>query len=184
MFYFLRENLFDDLGLIQLEGHTVETAALDWIDGQKFSAPLPLQTLILDPQYGNNFPDFFDTTVPVMSGRLASFLRKYGADNIDAYPVMLHNKASGEYVSDYFAVNIIGCFNAAKLEESQYRLRFGKPYFTGRIALDNSLTPALPCFRLLYGPGLIVISQHIAEMLARETWTGILVQATEDYAGV
>lgn len=183
MFYFLRENLFDDLGLIQLQGHTAETGALSWISGQKFSAPLPLQTLILDPRSGNNFPDFFDTTVPVMSGRLVAFLQKHGVDNIDTYPVVLHNQVSGEYVSGYFAVNIIGCFNAVKLEESQYRLRFGKPYFTGRIALDSSLAPAATCFRLLYGPGLIVISQHLAEMLDRETWTGILVQATENYAG-
>lgn len=183
MFYFLRQNLFEELDMIQLVGHTPETGALSWIAGHKFAAPLSPQVLMLDPQHGNNFPDFFDSTVPVMSERLISFLVKLGVDNMDTYPVVLKNKISGEEVLGYFAVNVIGCIDATKLEGSQYRLRFGKPYFTGPIVIDDAKVHGASFFRTLYGPGFIVISQDIADALLKETWAGILIQPTENYAG-
>lgn len=184
MFYFLRQNLFEHQGMIQLVGHTAETGALNWIAGNKFAAPLNPQTLLLDPKHGNNFPDFFDTTVPVMSNRLIAFLVNLGVDNMDTYPVVLHNIVSGEDVLSYSAVNVIGCIDATKLESSQYRLRFGKPYFTGTIVIDNSKVNGSSFFRTLYGPGFIVISQRIADALKTEFWSGIVLQPTEDYEGV
>ena len=36
---------------------------------------------MLDPAYGTNFPDFFDTTVPVMSQPLINALHEIGIDN-------------------------------------------------------------------------------------------------------
>lgn len=184
MFYFLRQNLFEHQGMIQLVGHTAETGALNWIAGNKFAAPLNQQTLLLDPKHGNNLPDFFDTTVPVMSDRLIAFLVNLGIDNMDTYPVVLHNNVTGEEVLGYSAVNIIDCIDATKLEGSQYRLRFGKPYFTGTIVIDNSKVNDTPLFRTLYGPGFIVISQSIADALKTESLSGILLQPTEDYEGV
>jgi hypothetical protein len=172
MFYFLRQNLF---------GHTVETGALSWISGQKFQAPLKLQTLIVNPVHGDNFPDFFDSTVPVMSNRLIDFLINLGVDNIDRYPVILNNIASGEDVGGYSAVNVIGCIDAEKLEESTYRLRFGKPYFTGGITIDKEKVGDASFFRTVYGPGFIVISQRIADALKAENWSGILLQPTVDF---
>ena len=183
MFYFLRQNLFEHQNMIQLVGHTAETAALSWIAGHKFEAELKPQTLMLDPAYGNNFPDFFDSTVPVMSNRLIAFLVNLGIDNIDTYPVVLHNIVSGEDVLDYSAINVIGCINAEKLEGSEYRLSFGEPYFTGTIAIDESKVGDSSFFRTLYGPGFIVISQKIADALKTESWSGILLQPTEDYEG-
>lgn len=184
MFYFLRQNLFKQQDMIQLVGHSAETGALSWIAGHKFATPLRPQTLMLDPKHGNNFPDFFDTTVPVMSNRLIAFLVNLGIDNIDAYPVVLHNTVSGEDVLGYSAINVIGCIDATKLEGSQYRLRFGKPYFTGSIVIDDTKVNGAPLFRTLYGPGFIVISKIIADALQKESWAGILLQPTEQYEGV
>lgn len=183
MFYFLRQNLFEHQNIVQLVGHNIETGQLSWITGHKFTEPLKLQTLRIDFKYGNNFPDFFDTTVPVMSNRLISFLINQGVDNMDTYPVVLHNIVSGEDVLGYSAVNVIGCIDAEKLEESQYRLNFGKPYFTGAIVMDDLKVGDSSFFRTLYGPGFIVISQSIADALETEPWSGILLQQTEDYQG-
>ncbi len=184
MFYFLRQNIFEHQNFIQLVGHTPETGVLSWIAGHKFTAPLKPQTLMLDPKHGNNFPDFFDSTVPVMSNRLIAFLVNLGIDNIDTYPVVLHNTVSGEDVLGYSAVNVIGCIDAEKLEGSQYRLRFGEPYFTGTIVIDELKVGDSSFFRTLYGPGFIVISQSIADAFQRESWAGLLLQATEHYGGV
>lgn len=169
--------------MIQLVGHTPETGALSWISGHKFTTPLKPQTLMLDPKHGNNFPDFFDSTVPVMSNRLITFLVNLGIDNMDTYPVVLHNIVSAEDVLGYSAVNVIGCIDATQLEGSQYRLRFGKPYFTGAIVIDDLKAHESSFFRTLYGPGFIVISQDIADALQKESWSGLLLQPTEHYAG-
>lgn len=184
MYYFLRQNLFESLGMIEIEGHTPETGAVDWISGHVFATPIANQTLMLDPSYGKNLPDFFDTTVPVMSDRLLSFLRKHGIDNVDAYPVTLQNKETGQKIDGYFAVNFIGCLDCVKLDESVYELTFGAPDFTGHIVIDETRVYGTNCFRIQGGPGFLVISQDIADALRKETWAGILVQSTEDYAGV
>lgn len=170
--------------MIQLVGHTEETGALNWMSGQKFATPLRPQTLMVDPKQGNIFPDFFDTTVPVMSNRLITFLANLGVDYMDTYPVVLHNNVSGEDVLVYSAVNVIGCIDATKLEGSKFRLRFGKPYYTGAIVIDDSKVKGSSFFRTLYGPGFIVISQNIADALQKESWAGILLQPTEHYDGV
>lgn len=81
---------------------------------------------MIDPKQDTHLSDFVDTTVLVMSNRLITFLVNLGIDNIDTYPVILHNIVSGEDVLHYSAVNVIGCINTEKLETSQYRLRFGK----------------------------------------------------------
>lgn len=184
MFYFLRQNLFEQQNMVQLVGHTSETGTLSWIAGHKFTAPLKPQILMLDPEYGNDFPDFFDSTVPVMSNRLIAFLVNLGVDNMDTYPVVLHNNVSGEDVFGYSVVNVIGCIDAEKLESSQYRLRFGEPYFTGTIVIDDLKAGDSSFFRTPYGPGFIVISKNIADALKTESWSGILLQKTEDYEGV
>jgi hypothetical protein len=93
--------------MIQLVEHTAETGELSWIAGHKFAAQLTPQILMLDPKHGNNIPDFFDSSVPMMSNRLIAFLRNLGVDNIDTYPVVLHNIVSGENVPGYSAVNVI-----------------------------------------------------------------------------
>jgi hypothetical protein len=169
--------------MARLVGHTLETGALSWISGQKFAVSLKSQTLMIDSKYGNNFPDFFDSTIPVMSNRLITYLVNHGVDNIDTYPVVLHNNVSGEDVLSYSAVNVIGCIDAEKLEVSEYRLRFGEPYFTGPIAIDDSKVNGSSFFRTLYGPGFIVISQNIADALQKGAWSGLLLQPTEDYKG-
>lgn len=170
MFYFLRQNLFEHQNMIQLVGHTAEIVTLSWIAGHNFETDLKPQTLMLDPAHGNIFPDFFDSTVPVMSNRLIAFLVNLGVDNMDTYPVVLHNIVSGEDVPGYSAVNVIGCIDATKLEDSQYRLRFGKPYFTGTIAIDELKVGDASFFRTLHGPGFIIISQNIANALKTGSW--------------
>lgn len=184
MYYFLRQNLFETLDMIEIEGHTEETGCLDWVGGQVFTVPLAHQVLMLDPEYGKNLPDFFDTTIPVMSERLLDFLTAQGIHNINVYPVTLQNGETGQQIRGYSAVNILGSLDCANLDESEYEMTFGSPEFTGRILLDEARVQGAKCFRLENGPGLVVISEDIANALSRETWEGLLVQPTERYQGI
>lgn len=182
MYYFLRQNLFDTQNIIEIAGHTAETGALNWIAGRAFARPLGVQELTLDAQYGTNFPDFFDTTIPVMSNRLISFLTDLGVHNLDTYEVILNDK--DKKYPGFKAVNVLGCIDAVDLEESEYRLRFNKPYFTGKIIIDENKINGARFFRLLQGPGFIVVSEEIAKALMEQEWSALLLQPTEHYEGV
>lgn len=184
MYYFLRQNLFETQDMIEIAGHTADTGALDWMGGHAFSEPLGHQVLMLDPGCGKNLPDFFDTTVPVMSERLLSFLRLRGVDNVDAYPVTLQNRETGQQINGYSAVNFMGCLDCANLAESEYEISFGSPDFTGRIVIDEARAHGAKCFRLEYGPGFLVVAQDIADALNKEIWSGLLLQPTELYSGI
>ncbi|UWX04203.1 hypothetical protein H1235_02335 [Pseudoxanthomonas sp. NC8] len=97
--------------------------------------------------------------------------------------MVLRDRASGGEVHGYSAVNVVGCIDATRLEGSRYRLRFGKPCFTGAVAIDEAKAGDRALFRTLHGPGFMVVSAGIADGLRRESWSGLLLQPTAEYAG-
>ncbi len=179
MYYFLRQNLFDILNMYAIENHTEEAAPLNWITGHPFSNPPGILELTLNSQYGTNFPDFFDTTIPLMSQKLLNFLTNLAVHNFDSYSVNLNN--NGKQYQGFTAVNVIGCIDGTDLEKSEYRLRFNKPYFTGKVVIDQNKINGERFFRLQHGPGLIVVSQDIADALMQHEWSALLIQPTEEY---
>lgn len=183
VFYFLRQNLFETQGIIEIVGHTAATSQFPWTTGIKFDQPVPRETLILDPAYGTTLPDFFDTTTPVMSKSLIDGLHDAGIYNLDEYPIVLKRMDTGEEITSYSAVNFIGCVDAVDLEKSEYRLRFGKPYFTGRLTIDPSRTLGCKAFRLQKGPGFVVVSEQPAKLLQSRGFRAVLLQPTTEYTG-
>ena len=112
MYFFCRQNLFETLGMIEIVGHTPETGAHNWIAGVPLAQPLPPQVLMLNPEYGTNFPAFFDTSVPVMAESLINAFKESGVDNLEAYPVTLQRQDTGVEAAGYFAVNFLGAVDA------------------------------------------------------------------------
>ena len=183
MFFFLRQNLFEVQDVIEIVGHTEATAQFMWTAGKKFNKPVPKETLMLDPAYGKTLPDFFDTTIPVMSKQLVDGLYEIGIDNFDAYPVVLKRLDTGNEITGYSAVNFIGSVNAVDLDKSEYRLRFGRPYFTGCITIDPGKCQGLKAFRLEKGPGFLVVAEQYATLLRAHAFRAVLLQPTTDYTG-
>ncbi|HEY1959418.1 MAG TPA: DUF1629 domain-containing protein [Polyangiaceae bacterium] len=183
MFYFARQNLFGERGTIEVAWHTPITGELQWIRGVRFTRPVPHETLELDPAYGTNMADIFDTSVPLLSERLLTFIRSLGLDNVDAYPMTLKRKDTGALITGYSAVNVIGRVDAVDLSSSAHRLRFGKPYFTGSVTIDPQRCSGLEMFRLASGPGFIVVSERVARALASGGFEALLVQPTVAYEG-
>ena len=72
--------------------------------------------------------------------------------------MLLRRLDTGEEFESYSAINVIGCVDAVQMGTSQHRLRFGKPYFTGPITIDPGKSQNLLAFRLVKGPGFIVMS--------------------------
>jgi hypothetical protein len=183
VFYFARQNLFEELDMIEVVGHTPITGQFEWISGIRFAQVVPRETLELDPAYGNQLPDIFDTTIPLFSERLLQCLRDGGIHNLDAYPMLLKRRDTGDLIEGYYAVNIIGRVDAVDLDASVYRGRFGKPYFTGPVVVDAARCQGLEVFRLLHGPGFMVVNERLAGILAQGSFKALLLQPTPDYAG-
>lgn len=183
MFYFVRQDLLQVHDMIEVVGHTDVTGALFWTMGVKFDNPVPRETLLLDPQYGTQFPDLFDTTIPLMSQRLIDAFHALGVDNFDIYPMLLKRQDTGQEFEGYSAINVLGSVDAVDKASSPHRLRFGKPHFTGSITIDPARTRGLETFRLTYGPDFIVVSERIAKQLQAGNFQALLIQPTTDFDG-
>lgn len=183
-YFFLRQDLFGEATGVEIVEQTAVSASVDWVAGQKFDAPLQCGAFSVNDAYGRNYPDFLDTTVPVMSLRLLEVLRTCGVTNIDAYPVVLHNPRSQQDRNDYVAVNVIGCVDAVDLSASEHEIRRGKPRFKGSITVDESRTNGLLVFRLPHSPRFIVVTHAVAQALTAANLDSVLLQATTEYRGV
>jgi hypothetical protein len=185
MYYFCRQDLFKAQGVIEISGHTQDTGKFLWTAGKKFDKPLGHQVLTLDPSYGENLADFFDTTIPVMSDRLIAAFEKVGVDNFDLYPVTLRRNDTGEEFDNYKAVNFIGCIDAIDMEKTSFKLNsFNKPKFSGPIVLDPSKVYDFKAFRLSVGPSLLVVSEDVAKHLIAVNFKALLLQNLMDYKGI
>ncbi|MFC1611735.1 hypothetical protein ACFL6C_12305, partial [Myxococcota bacterium] len=90
-----------------------------WFAGTRFElgSRLPLR-FDLNPTWGTIMPDYLSSGIPVFSKKLLEAFRSAGVDNLDAYEVVLTDPESGQAWDDYFAVNIVGTVQCAKMDES------------------------------------------------------------------
>ncbi len=154
-----------------------------WITGTEIRRPeIPLICTLL-PEYGVEFADYFDTTVPVMSRRLIDHLIELGVNNFDQYPVIFKRPDTSEQFSGYSAVNFKGTYDAVDLTQSKYRMRFDRPYCNGPIVLDPLKVGDLPIFRLAMGPSFLVVGDRIAKAIKVRKYKAVLVQPVHEYSG-
>jgi hypothetical protein len=180
-YYFLRQDLFNSRGMADIAGHSEESGKFIWIAGVKFSTPPSALRLVLDYSYGKQFPDFFDTTVPVMSQRLVEALTELGVTNFDICPVTLIDPRNNSEINGFFAINLIGEMDAIDWSRSEHRLRFGRPKATGLIHLQSQIVSRRKAFRLKGGPGFIVVEQAIADAIKKLNLKAVLLQSLSDY---
>ncbi len=181
MFYFCRQDLFNVNGIIEIDGHTETTGNFLWTRGHKFEENISEQVLMLNPEYGDKLPAFFDTTVPVMSDEMIAKLISLGVDNFDQYPVVLKRMDNGETFSGYKMVNFIGKIDAVDYEKSGMVPRARQHY--GAIHIDAEKTKGIKAFRLKRGTDLLVVNEDVAKGLMEENFLAVLLQPTEQYTG-
>lgn len=183
MYYFLRQDLFNADNIIEVVGHTEETGKYLWTAGARFEADVPPQILELDADYGTTLPDFFDTTVPLMSERLLAALTAAGVDNFDAYPMTLRRPDTGEEWRNYMAVNFIGRIDALDRSASDCEEDEIGSLECRSVTVDPGRAGDAICFRLLEGPDLLVIHDRVAQHLRSQRFVALLLQRTQDYSG-
>ncbi len=181
MYYFLRQNLFQNLNMIDFVPPVEIESVSAWVEGRTLVMPSRPLVCTLLPEYGSQFPDFFDTTLPVMSNRLIRDLQNLGVSNLEQCSIIFRNVETSEEYNDHSLVNFIGTYDAIDLAKTKHRKRFNKPYFEGPIYLDPKKIGPLEAFRLSCGPTQLVVSERIATELKKGNYRALSIQKTEDY---
>ena len=184
MYYFLRQNIFKPFNIIEFTTPASEDTISLWIEGKELQAPRSPLLCMLNSKPNAQFGDYFDTTIPIMSHRLIAHLENLGVCNFDQFPVVFKSPITGEEFNTHSAVYFKGIYDAIDLTQSTYKLRFGKPYFSGQIILDPAKVGELAAFRLATGPGFLVVIDSIAKALEATKYKATLLQPTHDYEGM
>lgn len=178
MYYFCRQNLFEETNTLEIVTPTDRI----WISGKKFSEPVSQRTLDLDPEYSTKLADFFDTSWPVMSDKLIQAFSEIGVKNFDSYPMILRRVGTGEKYYNFSAVNFIGEIDAIDRERSLFTPNALRKFKS--IVISSEKVGDLKSFRLVDGPGLLVVTEAVADYLRKWDFKTLLLQPTQEYDGV
>lgn len=179
-FHFLRQDLFYPHEVADIPGHTEESGKFQWIDGKPFEDSPKNLSFYLDTAFGRTLPDFFDTTIPVMSEKLVEALRLLMVHNFETYPVSLIYP-EGDFVHGYSAVNVVGTLDIIDWSRTVHKKRFNKLKATHQIHLLDEGNKNLDIFRLTGGPGFIVVTPNVAHVLGSLGLKAVLLQPLSAY---
>ena len=143
---------------------------ISWISWQQFSndeiPDIPIEvTLVGEPE--DAIVPMYTVGFLLLRDDVISVLKQAGVDNIDCYPAIINNPNTGEAISNYKAVNIIGTVGAANLDDSNATVH-GKPVidvdFDG-LKIDENKARNLKLFRLAECVTGIVIDEDVKDLL-------------------
>ena len=111
-YYMLEADHPDDIMLLR---PLKAVAGTSWESGQRFTAavPVPLYVDIVEGYEEDTVPPVYTSRVPMMRNDLLQAFKDSGVNNIDAYPILIRNRVTGEEIAGYSAINIIGLVEAA-----------------------------------------------------------------------
>lgn len=180
MYYFVTQDL-DDMSTMNFLGHSDESGKRLWVNGQKFLKPFPKDIFYVKPCIGTGtiMPDFFDSSVPLMSEKMVQILVSLGIDNFDSYPVIIKEENTNKEWNNYLAINFIGLVDAIDHEKSN--IDETDDYIFHSVVIDENRTMNLECFYLTNGPKYLVVREKIAKALMGKNLTGIMIIKAEDY---
>ncbi|WP_281557734.1 DUF1629 domain-containing protein [Thalassomonas sp. RHCl1] len=158
-------------------GYRESSIGCDWLEGMKLDS-VPEQMLVTIENSPSSLPDYFEVSdAPIVSQAFISALSSAGADNFEAYPVLV--KINGKTVSGFFALNIIGRINALDQEKSDYVLDSSEEpedlviVRMKSMALKSELIKAFHLFRLDEYQDVIIASESVKNKIS--TLTGVKI---------
>jgi hypothetical protein len=147
----------------------------NWIGGKRWKQKVPTNLVaeIHEGDEGTMIP-FFDGGLPLMTPTLLAALREAGVDNLDDYPAMIREIATGRDYP-YRAVNIIGTVRAADLAGSDVKAsafddegdEFLIDAFFRRFKLNEAAAEGFLFFRLAEKLSAIFVHRSVRDHLER-----------------
>ena len=157
----------------------------NFLTGQLLSITWPAGlTFEIDHPAGTPVEHFMQRSIPVGSRLFLDCLRRAGVDNLQTYPVHLHNTSTDEELVDYEAFNVIGVVDAVDLAASTFDevMPGGDPVPPlldfERIVFAHARTAGLGMFRIPQNRTLLFVHESVMDVLdqhAPSTGWGISV---------
>jgi hypothetical protein len=122
----------------------------------------------LDPEIegGGVMPTLFDIPTLVAKRAFIDLLQANGVDNLEVVEASIQNPLTGETITDYSYVNIIGLVEAASLEHSATReLGENVRLVDNPVLVSKAWVAPFRLFRLAEDPRRIIIDDGLAEAI-------------------
>lgn len=174
--YYKLDSIFprsgDDEAYYDFEDGLQFPGVKSWALGQPFPTALPNPIIVPITQIGDSDEPvvpcpFNDANMCLATPEIVAAMRSRGVDNIDVYPAILRDAATGREF-EYFAVNIIGIMKVADLDESVWTNLDGEAKVDTifeKLVVQEDEARGIDIFRLYEDTGTILISERVKRAL-------------------
>jgi hypothetical protein len=142
---------------------------VSWQGGRRLAErpPTPVQ-VTLDPDYPGVVVPMFDAGILLFTDAMVEAIVGAGVDNLEVFPAVVRDPATGKTHTEYKAVNIVGAVSCADLAKSVYQAPSGTPLVDtdfDSLAIDERRTGGALMFRLAECVTAIVVHERVRAAL-------------------
>lgn len=130
-------------------------------------------------------PSTLATRVPLFRDDLLDELRQIGIENLDVYDAVITDPDSGQRVTRYKAVNILGTIAAADMQKSVATVHGGPALIDvefDRLEVDPAKAHGALMFRLAEALGTVLVHQRVRDRLLRRGFDDLAFHVPSDVA--
>jgi hypothetical protein len=143
------------------------------------SFEVPVEFEIDQDNQGRRMPTLFMVPTFVARKPFYDALVAAGVDNLDAYPTVIRDTATGNEWKDYLFLNVVGVVKCADLEASEYHEIGPDMRLMDRIAIQSDKVPTVHLFRLAEDKLKVVVSDHVYEQLRNQAFDDVYFQPVD-----
>jgi hypothetical protein len=165
----------------------VERLDLEFDTGLPLSEAAPVLQISRTPPYRGPLTEsvlLSGINALLFSSRLRAALAEIPLDNVQYWPVVLHNPGDGSKTADYHVVNIVGRVACLDREKSVLETDADdaeRIEFIDVLAIDEKKAAGLDLFRLHEDPQFIIASDRVKQTCERHRITGVHFYQPADY---
>lgn len=174
MYYRLDCDLNFDCGDISPVENVTETLLKGRpVDETTLVLPWPFK-LTLGADRKLTLSDYYSGT-NLMSRRLVDAMLGCGVDNLQIFPAVISREETGETMSEYCVVNVLGLVAAADMGKSKARPLANIKFFE-KLAVDPNLARGLLMFRLAESLTDIIVADNVAQAIKAGQFTDVTLE--------
>lgn len=139
----------------------------EYIDGRLITRPLEYTLKKINKnseEHGEYLPAYLRDTYSLFREDLVFAINKCGANNLQSFDAILHDPETGENITKYKSVNIIGLVAAADMKNSDAMIHTAPALIDvqfDKLVLDPDKTNNLLIFRLAEAAGTIIVHERL-----------------------
>lgn len=165
-----------------------DLTAAPWVHGGRLDEdfPVPLVYTLDARRPGTVMEMYDDVAYPLMSDRLVAALHAAGVDNLQLFPAVIRDPASGAEHRNYKAFNVVGVVAAADMAKSKTMPMNDSTMIDvsfESLAIDEAKAAPFRLFRLAENVSTIVVDDVVKTEVERRAIPGMVFYEPEYYSG-